>query len=126
MYADWNYISGFPKKIVVVAITRVSRAKFFWKKPLKNTSVVAVRMTDSKGNIQKDGRTYLPVYIPVYLFTYMPVYLLVYSPVYLFTYMPVYLLVYSPVYLFTFIPVYLFTYIPVYLPIFFRANSSYC
>lgn len=32
MYADCNYISSFPKKTVVVTITRVSRAKFFWKK----------------------------------------------------------------------------------------------
>lgn len=51
MYDDWDYIISFPKKIVIVTITRVSRAKFFWKKPLKNTSDVAVRMTASKGNI---------------------------------------------------------------------------
>ena len=31
MHYDWDYIISFPKK-VVVTITRVSRAKFFWKK----------------------------------------------------------------------------------------------
>ena len=58
-----------------MTITRVSRAKFFWKKPLKNTSVVAVRMTVSKGNLQKMfARTYPCIYPCNYLRIYPCIY----------------------------------------------------
>lgn len=46
MYADWNYIRGFPKKIVVVTIARASRAKFF----LKKTFEKYIRRRDSDDN----------------------------------------------------------------------------
>lgn len=86
MYDDWDYIINF-SKTVVVAITRVSRAKFFWKKPLKNTSDVAVRMTVFKGNIQKMiARTHPCIYLCTHRYIHPCIHLCIYHCVYPCTY----------------------------------------
>ena len=86
---------------------------FFGKKPLKNTSVVAVRMTVFKGNIQKMVARIYPCIYPCF---YLCAYLCIHSRIYY-----CFLLVYTPVYLFTYLSIYL----TVYLPIFFSANSHH-
>ena len=59
MYADCNHISGFLKKYSCCDHNTGVTCEIFLEKPLKNTSVVAVRMTAFKGNIKKMiARTY--------------------------------------------------------------------
>ena len=68
--------------------------------------------------------TYLLIYLPTYLRTYLPTYVLIYLPTYLRTYLPTYILIYLPTptyihlrkYLPTYLPTNLLTYQPTYLP----------
>lgn len=88
MCAGCNYISGFPKKTVVVTITWVSRAKLFLEKPLKNTSIFVVRMTAFKGNIQKMvARTYPCICLCTYLCTHSHIHRCAYLCIDLCTYL---------------------------------------
>ena len=61
---------------------------------------------------------YLWTFLPMYLFTHVPFYLCTFLPMYLFIYVPMHLFTYVLFYLFTFVPMYLFTYLPLYLCIF--------
>lgn len=57
--------------------------EIFLKKPLKNTSVVAVRMTASKGKIQKMiARTYPCIHLCIYPCTYSRIHPCTYSRIY--------------------------------------------